>query len=159
MKEFIIPAIENIEDPSEGVFVGSGAIFDNPEEDAPILGGCWINWQCKWVGHNNGGHSVCNVTATHCGDHSGNRLTMNFMTNFPITEVKNASGLTISNVSTYSFTLTRDNFFNPTENIGFNFEVVTSALMYDENGNALHGAIGENNAAGYYCKLAGYSCG
>ena len=31
--------------------------------------------------------------------------------------------------------------------------------LYDENGNALHGAIGENNGAGYYCKLAGYSCG
>lgn len=159
MKDFVEPEIENIEDPSEGIFIGSGAIFDNPEEDEPILGGCWINWQCKWVGHNNGGHSVCNVTATHCGDHSGNRLTMNFMTNFPIAEVKNASGLTISNVSTYSFTLTRNNFFNPTESIGFNFEIVTSALMYDENGNALHGAIGENNGAGYYCKLAGYSCG
>lgn len=83
---------------------------------------------------------------------------MNFTTNFAIAEVKNASGCTISNVGSYVFTLTRNGHFNGNDNIGFNFEIVTSTPMYDASGNPLHGAIGENNANTYYCNLASFSC-
>lgn len=165
MSEFITPELLSIDDMAEGVYAGSGGIIDTvgpvptPDEPAPTPAGCWINWQCRWTGHDHGGHSVCNVTANHCSDHSGERLVMNFITNFPIQEVKNASGLTISNVGTYTFTLIRNNHFNPTESIGFNFEIVTSALLYDESGNPLHGAIGTNNDSAYYCKVASYTCG
>ena len=164
MKTYEAPALFAIEaDMSEGIYAGSGA-FDptptpSPIEPGPVGEDCWINWSCTWTGHNNGGHSVCNVTANHCGNHSGECLVMNFVTNFAISEVKNASGLTISNVGTYGFTLTRNNHFNPTESIGFNFEIVTSDLMYDESGNPLHGAIGTNNAAAYYCRVSSYVCG
>jgi len=164
MSEFIAPELLNIDDMAEGVYAGSGGLVEdstpipNPDPN-PMPEGCWINWQCKWVGHNNGGHSICHVSANHCSNHSGDRLVMNFLTNFPIQDVKNASGLTISNIGTYNFTLTRNNHFNPTESIGFNFEIVTSALMYDESGNPLHGAIGSNNASAYYCKVASYTCG
>lgn len=172
MNKFILPDIEVVNDMDEGVYAGSGA-FDNSQGDDTQPGSsgggggtagharCWINWQCRWTGHNNGGHSVCNVTASHCGDHSGNCLVMNFATNFPISDVKNASGLTISNIGTYSFTLTRNNFFNAGDNIGFNFEIVVSPelLLTDEAGNPLHGAIGTKNAAAYYCKVTSYQCG
>lgn len=161
MSEFIAPELLNITDMAEGVYAGSGFFPDNPDDPLPDFTpvGCWMNWQCKWVGHNNGGHSVCHVSANHCGDHSGECLTINFLTNFPIQEIKNTSGLTVSNVGTYTFSLTRNNHFNPNESIGFNFEIITSALLYDENGNLLHGAIGSNNASAYYCKVAGYTCG
>ncbi len=169
MKDFVAPDLINVEDMSEGVYAGSGALSTNPDEtinpSVPTPGTpggevkeCWVNWQCRWAGHNNGGHSVCNVTANHCGDHSGECLVMNFVTNFPIREVKNASGLTISNVGTYNFTLVRNNHFNPSESIGFNFEIVTSATLYDESGNPLHGAIGASNGDAYYCKVASYVC-
>ena len=175
MKEFILPDLLTInEDVSEGVYAGSGAVSgDKPGSNDPTTwpnnpgggGGseyapCWVNWQCTWTGHNNGGHSVCHVQANHNGDHSCNTLVMNFVTNFPIKDVKNASGLTISSVGVYGFTLTRNNHFNPTENIGFNFEIVTADgfILYDENGNALHGAIGTNNADAYYCKVVSYEC-
>ena len=173
MKEFISPdLLDIINDVSEGVYAGSGAI-NIPDEQDPTIpsdnpgggGGsgyapCWTDWQCTWTGHNNGGHSVCHVRAQHCGDHSGNCLVINFSTNFPISDVKNASGLTISSVGTYSFTLIRNNFFNPNDNIGFNFEIVVSPefLLYDESGNPLHGAIGTNNAGTYYCKVVSYEC-
>ncbi len=171
MKDFVAPDLINVTDVSEGVYAGSGA-FDTtpgtnpipiPDTTPPLAPGggvqtCWVNWQCRWTGHNNGGHSVCHVSANHCGDHSGECLVMNFVTNFPIREVKNASGLTISGVGTYNFTLIRNNHFNPGENIGFNFEIVTSTVMYDENNNPLHGAIGLNNADAYYCKVASYVC-
>lgn len=171
MKEFIMPDLLKItNDVSEGVYAGSG-VYNPPQDKDPIIppdapggGGsteyapCWINWQCTWTGHNNGGHSVCHVSANHCGDHTGNCLVMNFVTNFPISDVKNASGLTISAVGSHSFTLTRNNFFNQNDTIGFNFEIVTSQIMYDENHNPLHGAIGANNADAFYCKVASYEC-
>lgn len=163
MKEFVTAdLLTDIDDASEGVYAGSGAwggTTDIVIPPAAEIKQCWINWQCKWTGHNNGGHSICHVSANHCGDHSGERLVMNFVTNFPIQDVKNASGLTITNVGTYSFSLIRNNHFNPSESIGFCFEIVTSADMYDESGNKLHGAIGSNNADAYYCKVASYECG
>lgn len=161
MKIYEAPALFAIEaDTAEGIYAGSGAPTPTPDPFAPgpITEDCWINWNCTWTGHNNGGHSVCHVSASHCGSHSGNCLVMNFSTNFAIKEVKNASGLSISNVGTYSFTLTRNNFFNPSDNIGFNFEIVTSDPMYDEAGNPLHGAIGTNNAAAYSCSVSSYTC-
>lgn len=164
MKEFITPTLLDLDinETAESIYAGSGAVPPTPTMDpfAPgyIGSDCWLNWRCTWTGHNNGGHSVCNVTANHCSNHSGECLIMNFVTNFAIKEVKNASGLTISNVSTYSFTLTRNNHFNPTENIGFNFEIVSADIFYDESGNPLHGAIGANNAEAYTCKVASYTC-
>ena len=173
MSDFIIPEVINlIDDINEGVYAGSGA-FNAPPGNGLIppstppggTGGgdvplCWVNWQCRWTGHNNGGHSVCHVSARHEGNHSGNRLVMNFVTNFPVKDVKNASGCAISNVSSYSFTLTWNNFFNPNENIGFNFEIVTAGgfVLYDESGKPLHGAIGINNADAYYCKVVSFEC-
>lgn len=160
MKDFIAAELINIDDTSEGIYAGSGSspspIIPVPEEPGH---NCWINWKCTWTGHNNGHHSVCHVSANHCGDHSGSSLVIHFTTNFPISEVKNASGLTISNVGLYNFTLTRNNFFNPSDNIGFNFEIVTSAIFYDAAGKPLAGAIGENNASAYTCRVAGYTCG
>ena len=171
MKEFIAPDLLNvISDVSEGVYAGSGAVNIPDEKDPTVLpntpgggGGseyapCWINWKCTWTGHNNGGHSVCHVSANHCGDHSGNCLVIDFVTNFTIKEVKNASGFTISSVGSNNFTLIRNNFFNPSESIGFNFEIVTSDMMYDESNNPLHGAIGTRNADAYYCKVVSYQC-
>ena len=163
MKTYEAPALFAIEaDTAEGIYAGSGAmdpsVTPGPNLPGPVTEDCWINWKCTWTGHNCGGHSVCNVTANHCGNHSGQCLSMNFVTTFPIQEVKNASGLTISNVGTYSFTLTRNNHFNPTESIGFNFEIVTSQVFYDASGAPLHGAIGEFNAASQYCKVASYTC-
>lgn len=161
MNEFISPELVNIDDVAEGVYAGSGAWGTNPDTNPPIIETkeCWVNWQCKWTGHNNGHHSVCHISANHCGDHSGECLTINFVTNFPIKEVKNASGYTITNVGTYSFSIIRNNHFNPGESIGFNFEIVTSATMYDESGKQLEGAIGAHNADAYYCKVASYECG
>lgn len=162
MKEFINASVTEVTDLSEGVFAGSGAIPTPPgTEPTPTptpVDECWTNWECRWDGHNSGGHSVCHVSANHCGNHSGECLIMNFRTNFPIKEVKNASGFPISNVGTHTFTLTRNNHFNPGENIGFCFEIVTSADMYDEGGNKLHGAIGANNGAVYYCSVESYEC-
>lgn len=174
MKEFILPDLLTInEDVSEGVYAGSGAVSGDKPGENPFIppnnpgsgsgseyAPCWINWQCTWTGHNNGGHSVCHVSAQHCGDHSGNCLVINFETNFPISDVKNASGLTISNIGTNRFTLIRNNFFNPSDNIGFNFEIVVSSEfpLYDEGGNPLHGAIGTKNADAYYCKVTSYEC-
>ena len=179
MSDFITPDLINIEDVAEGIYAGSGST-SSPAVPTPIPtadpsgsvtpapttapgGGttptqCWVNWQCRWTGHNNGGHSVCHVSANHCGDHSGESLTMHFVTNFPIVEVKNASGCIISNVGAYSFTIIRNNHFNAGDSIGFNFEIVTSATLYDASGNPLHGAIGANNADAYYCKVASHSC-
>lgn len=165
MKTYEAPALFAIEaDVSEGVYAGSGSTGTDPGTDPEIPTvpvtptGCWVNWQCTWTGHNNGGHSVCHVSASHSGDHTGNTLVMNFVTNFPISEVKNASGYTISNVGLYSFTITRNNFFNGSDNIGFNFEIVTTLVLKDAAGNDLHGAIGENNADAYYCKVASFTC-
>lgn len=172
MKEFINASVTEVTDLSEGVFAGSGAV-PTPPGDSPFIppttpgggGGaeyapCWTDWQCRWTGHNNGGHSVCHVSARHEGNHTGNRLVMNFVTNFPVKDVKNASGCAISNVSSYSFTLTWNNFFNPGESLGFNFEIVTADgfVLYDESGKPLHGAIGINNADAYYCKVVSYEC-
>ncbi len=161
MKEFVAPDLLNIEDVGEGVYAGSGAWNDNQETPIPPIEDqqtCWINWRFEWTGHNNGGHSVCHVSANHCGDHSGNRLVINIVTNFPIEDVQNASGCTITNKGTHSFTLIRNNFFNANDNIGFNFEIKTSAIYYDESGNPLHGAIGAYNKDAYYCRLASYEC-
>lgn len=161
MKDFIAPVILDLDinETAEGVYAGSGAppILPQPSEE-PGHGSCWTNWTCTWTGHNNGGHSICNVTVNHLGEHSGCTLVINFTTNFTIKEVKNASGLTISNVGTNSFTLTRNNFFNQSESVGFNFEITTSDLFYDENGNPLHGAIGANNADSKYCKVVSWYC-
>lgn len=160
MKKFETPIIVDVEDMAEGVYAASGSL---PEEDdfyEPPTGGeqgCW-QFECKWTGHNNGGHSVCHVQGTHCGDHSGNTLRMEFLTNFPIKEVKNASGLTISEVGAFSFVLTRNNHFNSNESIGFNFEIETSTVFYDEAGNPLHGAIGACNGDKYRCKVQNYKC-
>ncbi|MBQ7919019.1 MAG: hypothetical protein IJ324_03630 [Lachnospiraceae bacterium] len=164
MKTYETPALFAIEaDTAEGIYAGSGAYNPTPTPDpyAPgaVTEDCWINWTCTWTGHNNGHHSVCNVTGNHCGNHSGSVLVLNFVTNFPIQEVKNASGLTISNVGTYSFTLTRNNHFNPTESVGFNFEIVTSSKLPRKTGGTYEGAIGEDNADAYYCKVASYTCG
>ena len=164
MSDFIAELIDlNIDDTKEGIYAGSGSSPNpgEPETTTPVPTPpkqCWVDWRCTWTGHNNGGHSVCHVSARHCGDHSGNTLTMTFTTNFDIADVKNASGYTISNVGLHVFTITRNNHFNANDNIGFNFEIVTSTPMYDAAGNALHGAIGANNADTYYCDLASFSC-
>lgn len=163
MNDFIAELIDlNIDDTKEGIYAGSGS-SPNPGEPEttipmPPQQKCWVDWKCTWTGHNNGGHSVCHVSARHCGDHSGNTLVMNFSTNFDIADVKNASGCTISNIGLHVFTITRNNFFNPNDNIGFNFEIVTSTPTYDAAGNALHGAIGANNVNTYYCDVASFSC-
>ncbi len=165
MKTYEAPALFAIEaDVSEGVYAGSGSIGPNPgaDPDIPVIPdtpiGCWTNWQCTWTGHNNGHHSVCHVSASHAGDHTGNTLVMNFVTNFPIVEVKNASGYAISNVGLYNFTITRILHYNQNDNIGFNFEIVTSLELTDASGNKLAGAIGEANKDTYYCKVATWSC-
>ncbi len=165
MKEFITPTLVDLDinETAEGVYAGSGASNPDPTvpptpTEPPTSSGCWINWKCTWTGHNNGGHSVCHVSADHCGDHSGECLVMNFITNFNIADVKNASGYTISNITARSFTITRNNHFNASENIGFNFELVSADVFYDEANKPLHGAIGGNNAASYYCTVASYTC-
>ncbi|MBQ8822416.1 MAG: hypothetical protein IJZ82_07210 [Lachnospiraceae bacterium] len=163
MKEFVTPTLIDLDinETAEGMYAGSGSHNDDPTDvviPSPEPGdSCWVNWKCTWTGHNNGSHSVCNVTANHCGDHSGNTLVMNFLTNFPIKEIKDCE-FPVSNVGLYTFTITRTNFFNPTENIGFNFQIVSSETFYDASGNPYHGAIGENNAASYYCKVVSHYC-
>ncbi len=158
MKDFIAPDLVNIEDTGEGIYAGSGAWNTNPDIPNPPFppgddaSSDWV-WNCKWTGHNHGGHSVCHVLGQHCGNKCGESITLNIVTNFTIREVKNASGYTITNLGSHSFSIVRNGHFNPNESVGFNFEIVTSDPMYDENGNALHGAIGAHNAHDKYCKV------
>lgn len=145
----------DINDTAEGIYAGSGSLPNIPQETTPSIPNddSW-HWECRWDGHNSGGHSVCHFQGTHRGHKSGNHLELHVTTNFPIKEVKNASGLTITNQGLYNFTLIRNNHFNPSESVGFNAEIVTSELLYDENNNPLHGAIGTNNAAAKRCNVA-----
>lgn len=166
MKEFVTPTLVDLDinETAEGNFSGSGA--HNPDPTAPpippeqpISPGCWSFPRCTWTGHNNGGHSICHVEGKHSGDHSGNCLVMNFTAyNFLISDVKNASGFFISNVTPNGFTLTRVNHFNENDNVGFNVEIVTSSTFYDEAGNLLHGAIGAKNADYAYVEVTSYYC-
>lgn len=161
MKDFKIPEILTIEDVAEGVYVGSGSIIPGGSTPTPIIPDapqCWINWQCRWDGHNSGGHSVCHISGTHCGTHTAHTLILHITTNFTIANVNHASGHLVSNVTANSFTITLNDCYNPGHNLGFCAEIVTSDLMLDEKGNQLHGAIGANNAARYYCTVADYSC-
>ena len=157
MSDFIAELIDlNIDDSKEGIYAGSGS-SPNPgqPETPPMLppsNGNW-HWECRWDGHNSGGHSVCHFQGTHSGTQSGSHLELHITTNFPIQEVRNASGLTITNVGLYNFTLIRNNHFNPTESVGFCAEIVTSRIFYDENNNPLHGAIGTRNANDYHCTV------
>ena len=158
MSDFIAELIDlNIDDTKEGIYAGSGS-SPNPGEPEtttptpPPSNDNW-SWECRWDGHNSGGHSVCHFQGTHSGNHSGSHLELYVTTNFPIQEVKNASGLTIANVGLYCFTLIRNNHYNANDSIGFCAEIVTSQVFYDENNHALHGAIGANNANSYGCTV------
>ena len=151
----------DINDTKEAIYAGSGSSPNPGQPETPPAyedQKCWINWKFTWTGHNNGGHSVCHVYAEHNGNHSGESLVIFIKTNFDIVEVKNASGCIITNYNSRLFSLTRNGHFNANDNIGFNFEIVTSTPTYDAAGNPLHGAIGADNATKYYCELECYFC-
>lgn len=151
----------DISDTKEGIYAGSGSSPNPGQPETPPAyedQKCWTNWKFTWTGHNNGHHSVCHVSADHCGDHSGSTLVIFIKTNFDILEVKNASGCIISEHNPRLFSLTRNGHFNAEDTIGFNFEIVTSTPMYDAAGTQLSGAIGLDNATQYYCKLESYFC-
>ncbi len=151
-----------IEDLAEGIYMASGV---NPPSDKPNQpDDYWDNWRCMWTGHNTGHHSVCHISATHFGIHQGGAtpLVMNFTTNFPIKEVKNASGYPVTNLSDRSFTITAMNNGNPNETIGFNFEIVVDydqLHLENEAGQPLLGAIGTHNASSYFVRVASYRFG
>lgn len=163
MSDFIAELIDlDIDDSKEGIYAGSGS-SPNPGQPettpAYVDQKCWVNWKFTWTGHNNGGHSICNISAKHCGDHAGNTLVINIKTNFDIKDVRNASGYDISNVSLRYFTITRHNHFNSSDNISFNFEIETlHPIPRPGSTDSYHGAIGEENASTYYCELASYFC-
>lgn len=151
-----------IEDLAEGIYMESGALVPTP--DAGPTHDCWVNWKCTWTGHNTGHHSVCHVSATHAGVHEGGSkpLVINFTTNFPILEVRDASGYPITNVTDRSFTITAMNNGNPNESIGFTFQIVVdyNALhLENEAGQPLQGAIGTRNASDYSVRVASYRFG
>lgn len=137
MKKFETPVLEVVESfTMEPVYAISGKPDTPHEHEDPK--GDWKIWT-EWRNHNSGSHSELAIIGVHSGSHSGNTLTMDFCCcDFKLDYVKDNSGYAVSNVSETGFTITRNNFFNPTERFEFNIQLVAKDSQY-------HGAIGQTN--------------
>ena len=125
-KEFISPAIVSLslEDTEGFACVRGSGLIDEPKGDWDIT--------CRYDGHNTGHHSVVHVQANHHGKNAGECLTMTFRLNngFKLDRVQNASGYFVTVHSETRFSITRNGHFNPTESVGFCFEVVVKNSPY-----------------------------
>lgn len=119
---------------TEETYVGSGNPTPTPVPE-PTPDGDWTI-TAEWRNHNSGSHSELAIKGLHHGNHTGNTLTMYMaVRGFKLEKVKDCGGMQVSNVSESGFTITRNNFYNPTDNFEFNIQITASDSKY-------HGAIG-----------------
>lgn len=136
-KNFINPQILecDIENTEHNFGKGSGS---NGQGDWDI--------HCEYCQHNTGSHSEVRITGHHNGQHQGDvlKLTCVMKNGFRIKEVRETSGIPVSNVTENGFTLTRYNHFNPNENVGFLIQLVVynGHNLNDKTGKGCVGAVG-----------------
>lgn len=92
---------------------------------------------CSYCNHNSGSHSEVKISAHNYGKSSGEVLSMTFrVEGFKLDKVIDSSGFTVTNVTEYGFTVTRNNHFNPGENVAFVIQIT------GDNGSGKVGAVG-----------------
>ena len=129
MKKFNAPTLTVVDGYAlEPVYACSGTeTTDKTEEKTD---GDW-DVTCEWRNHNTGHHSELAIKGKHHGDCSGNTLKMDMVCNgFKLDSIKDNGGYPVSNVCESGFTITRNNFYNATDQFEFNIQLTCEDSPY-----------------------------
>ena len=165
MKKYNSPIISDMDITSESVYAGSGSHNnkdDSGSSDNPPQQGGDIEYTIEekgWTSHNSGSHSEGQLYIHYSGKGGKySRVSINYETNFDITNIWGYQPSEVLMTSSRTFTLSRSNTcpFNSGEDLELKFGVESNVEDFKGQNNAV-GAVGvssdPNGSKYHYTRL------